>query len=413
MALWERSVCGGDSMIDDKRIEYKTYRLTCLSPIHVGNGQVLKQSEYYYDSRKHKAYFLNPTKWAHFLVENHLLDEYARDIMNGQVKAIWPWLRNCGKNREFERTLHELAVAAAPVYMSDVVNGKKQNLNELQVQVKTAHGVPYIPGSSIKGAIRTAILYHLIITEPRKYAGVWRDLCENLIRKNKRYSNKELEKKAFSVIPEPEGAQHRMNDSLKSVMRGIKVSDAMSDSGTLQTVIIDKKDVSKTVDKGIGKEHPIPVFRECIAPGSILRFTVAMDKDMLKPIGLSSLDQLWQWVRSYTQIAVSLEYRAFRNCRFQPVLDEAKQADVFLGAGTGFLTKTVLHAFQSGKENQKLLAAYFDKAFMAKNKRTHQKEAAHHHVQRDDDITPRTLKLAFTADEVYRMGMATIREIRP
>ena len=33
-------------MINAEKWERKTYELTCISPIHVGNGEVLKQYEY-------------------------------------------------------------------------------------------------------------------------------------------------------------------------------------------------------------------------------------------------------------------------------------------------------------------------------------------------------------------------------
>lgn len=390
-----------------ENVEHKTYELTCLSPVHVGNGQVLKQFEYVYESTKKQVRFLDQKKWAQFLVDNGLIDDYSSEIYSSGKLAIIPWMYSHRKERVFFQELNNMTVSIAPVYMSERINDKKANL---YVQAKTAQGVPYIPGSSIKGAIRTAILYHLIEINPTKYSDIWREAKEYFVGINRRCDSRKFENRALAIIPDD--PQHRMNDSLRNVMKGIKVSDAMSTSGKCSTIIVDKKDVPKTRDKGVGKPSPRPVYRECIAPGEKLRFTLSMDTDMLKLIGLTSLDELWSWVKKYTQDTVSLENQAFSGHGYDYILDKEKQADVFLGAGTGFLTKTVVSAFFSGKDTQELLAKYFDRVFTSWDRRTHQRKPAHHHVERDDDITPRTLKLAFTEEEEYRMGMATIREIK-
>ena len=46
-------------MINAEKWEHKTYELTCISPIHVGNGEVLKQYEYIFTKRIYIIYFKN------------------------------------------------------------------------------------------------------------------------------------------------------------------------------------------------------------------------------------------------------------------------------------------------------------------------------------------------------------------
>ena len=86
--------CGGmakdcmwvDAMINAEKWEHKTYELTCISPIHVGNGEVLKQYEYIFtkDRNQQRVYFLDKAKWMNFLIRHHLIDDYASQVFSGK-----------------------------------------------------------------------------------------------------------------------------------------------------------------------------------------------------------------------------------------------------------------------------------------------------------------------------------------
>ena len=52
-------------MIHTENWQHKTYELECISPIHIGNGQMLKQFEYILlrERNQQRVCFLDKMKW--------------------------------------------------------------------------------------------------------------------------------------------------------------------------------------------------------------------------------------------------------------------------------------------------------------------------------------------------------------
>ena len=83
---------------------------------------------------------------------------------------------------------------------------------------------------------------------------------------------------------------------------------------------------------------------------------------------------------------------------------ESELADVLLGGGTGFFAKTVYYALAPEKEGQKVLAGFFDHVLFTNRN-------CHHHQQKDDGLTPRTLKLAWADNDRWILGLASVKEV--
>ena len=62
----------------------------------------------------------------------------------------------------------------------------KDSLNDIILQTKLIDGSAYIPGSTLKGLIRTAILYDLLQKNPHLKQRLWQSL-ERAINGNKSY----------------------------------------------------------------------------------------------------------------------------------------------------------------------------------------------------------------------------------
>ena len=386
----------------------KEYKLTCISPVHVGTGDILKYYEYIYVQKEgqKRVYFLEQTRWAQFLLAHNLLDEYAAEVMKGKKNALYPWLQKKGISLT-AALLQQICRSYADVYMDE--GEQKTTLNDISCQMKDGHGLPYIPGSSIKGAIRTAILHHLIKKEPAQYQDIWQQVKAN-IRSGKwtKYQSQDLERRALAKLPQETKYK---NDALQSVMRGIQVSDAVLCHPNPQTVILQKWDASKVRGSNNVTPHSLPIFRECIPAGTAFRFSIKLDKNMTSYIGLSSLSELWQWVREYTQAGLSLQ-QPFFGSLYKAEFEEAQTADICLGGGTGLLSKTVFYTLAGKeKEGQRTLATYLDNHFTTWNRQARQREGVHQH-QRKDEITPRTLKLAQAGSTKWLLGLAQVAEVK-
>lgn len=84
-------------------LESRLCRLTCVAPVHIGSGEMLKSFEYLYDKDRQKVYFLNEGKWAHFLASHNLLDEFTAVLdrtSNFSRINLWQWLQGKGFSTE-------------------------------------------------------------------------------------------------------------------------------------------------------------------------------------------------------------------------------------------------------------------------------------------------------------------------
>ena len=130
---------------------------------------------------------------------------------------------------------------------------------------------------------------------------------------------------------------------------------------------------------------------------------MTLDKDVARLIGITSLDDVWQWVRDYLAFGLAQERGVFGH-EYKGEFEESKPADIRLGGGTGFLSKTVYYALAPKKDGQSVLAEFFDEVLFTRN-------GGHHHKTKDDRLTPRTLKLARADDDRWILGLAAVKEV--
>ncbi|MFC2639120.1 MAG: hypothetical protein ACFN0X_09440, partial [Mitsuokella sp.] len=158
--------------------------------------------------------------------------------------------------------------------------------------------------------------------------------------------------------------------------------------------------------------HTISLFRECIPAGRRLRFSITADFSVLEKIGISSIAEIVQWTRAYTQDGLSWQ-RKFFDGAYGYVFDEAEEADLLLGGGTGFLSKTIVRALApSEKAARDFTARLLDKKFTKRDKRTGKWGPDHKHVIQDGALSPRTLKLAAYGQDTWALGLCRLEEAK-
>lgn len=395
------------------KLAYKEFELTCIAPIHIGNGTTLKAYEYIYDANKQQVLFINETKWIAFLQEHHLMDAFADYIMqtaralsrkgNFQGQYLWDWLRRQGVAAEEIRGLALRRAAASP----RTVTGGKNHLNDIAPQMALADGRPYIPGSTIKGALRTAILWKWIREHPHQFAGKWQELCgltDKRLKKERERVSSDIEQQILHLLD----ADSKKHNAVNSVMRGLRVSDAMTD--TKSTIILQKIDESTHAGRLHNNEKMLPLFRECIPAGTKLRFSLTVDFSMLEKVGIYSFKDILDAMRMYTQSGLAWQRKAFDH-RYEYLFQEADTADMMLGGGTGFLSKTLVQALAPDLHAAKdYIARFLDANFQKKDRDTRRYRPAHDHVKLDREISPRTLKVTKHGQDTWIMGLCQINE---
>ncbi len=142
---------------------YETKRIHLTSPIlHIGS-EVSKLSPFEYVQTDSQVYLPNQEALAKALYQRGKLQEYIHRLENRQ--EITPLLKEAfGDNWQNEK------LNGAAIFPKTKISHKwtAEKITDLRPMIRNGFGQLYIPGSSIKGAIRTAIAYHLL-THPNQY----------------------------------------------------------------------------------------------------------------------------------------------------------------------------------------------------------------------------------------------------
>ena len=398
----------------------RAYDLVTVAPVHVGSGEIRRANEYLYDKVHSMAYFLDETRWVAFLDKRQLMEPFLAYIEESsrqlgqrrgpfRGKNLWDWLRAQGvQPREME------ALAVRRTRAERCVISEKGSLNDVHLQMALSDGRPYVPGSTIKGALRTGILYRMIQQEPERFRGFWQEIWQEATSRG-RAKDKErtwqgierrLETQALHTLRVD---KEKPTEMVNSALRGLRVSDAAVAPRETETLLLQKLDATTKPNRQGKTSKTLPLFRECIPPGRRLHFTLTADFSMLRTIGITSFDDIFQGLRAYTVQALALLEEEFP--KYRPQFDKAREADCLLGGGTGFLSKTLVCALaRDAREARDFTARYLDEKFGRFDRNAGKWCPTHHHVRLDGALSPRTLKLAATAQEEWLLGLCRFEE---
>ncbi|WP_337556017.1 type III-A CRISPR-associated RAMP protein Csm5 [Phascolarctobacterium succinatutens] len=387
--------------MNSKQFETAKMCLKVVTPINTADGIVLGAKDYLYDSSRQKVYFLNLHQWHMFIYKHMLLEKYESYLANFRDKqSLLEWLRMQGYDIDDVRTVIT-SEAQATVNLMD--NEKKKTLNDINRHIQQPDGSLYVPGSSIKGVFRTAILYSLLQKRQDIKVKYWRQIQEKISSnyfKPYRDFNKlisDLENELLHTLRLVDGDIHS-NNAVYSAMRGLQVSDTYA-SRNMQTAILQKVDGG--FDK-FGKASPkkLPIFRECMLPKAELFFDVKIEKAVMSTIGINTVDDLLKATHSFFAAVTDLLQQAFEK-EYQEAFQGVAAGNMFLGGNTGFLSKTLLAMLAPDKDTAKnTIKVLLDKSF--KN---------HKHLLRDKIIAPRTLKCTNYNGKLMLMGVAEVRKV--
>ena len=414
--------------MNSKQFETAKMCLKVVTPVNISDGIVLGAKDYLYDSRRQKVFFLNLHQWHMFIYKHMLLEKYESYLANFRDKqSLLEWLQMQGYDIDDVRTVIT-SEAQATVNLMD--NEKKKTLNDINRHIQQPDGSLYVPGSSIKGVFRTAILYKLLQKRQDIKSKYWCyikqhvDIIEKLmeeerkprelqimpysvIKKKKDQATKEIDKLIASLESELLHSLRLKDDKERNIsnknavcsaMRGLQVSDTYA-SRNVQTAILQKVDGG--FDK-FGKASPkkLPIFRECMLPKAELFFDVKIEKAVMSTIGINTVDDLLKATHSFFAAVTDLLQQAFEK-EYQEAFQGVAAGNMFLGGNTGFLSKTLLAMLAPDKDTAKnTIKVLLDKSF--KN---------HKHLLRDKIIAPRTLKCTNYNGKLMLMGVAEVRKV--
>jgi CRISPR-associated protein Csm5 len=136
----------------------ETKRIRLTSPLlHIG-GAVQQLYPFEYVATSNRVYLPNQDALAKALKQRGRLQDYLQKIADRE--DITPLLRQVFGD-DWQTVKDE---AGKPIFPKETSSRRwtDQPLSQIRPMIRSGLGQPYIPGSSIKGAIRTAIAYYLL-----------------------------------------------------------------------------------------------------------------------------------------------------------------------------------------------------------------------------------------------------------
>ncbi|WP_230865894.1 type III-A CRISPR-associated RAMP protein Csm5 [Mycobacterium canetti] len=364
----------------------KLFELTlrCLGPVFIGSGEKRTPKEY-----------VASTSMVYFPDMERL---YADVAAQGKSESFEEFMMNTGKAQPDERLnewIAENGVKVSPknhggygVKIGSIVPGRahrgrdgqmiqeQRQLNDIHSFIKDVLGNPYVPGSSVKGMLRSIYLQSLVhqrTAQPVRVPG-------HQTREHRQYGER-FERKELRKSGRP---NTRPQDAVNDLFQAIRVTDSPG-LRTSDLLICQKMDVNVH-----GKPDGLPLFRECLAPGTSISLRVVVDTSPTArggwPAGERFLETLSDTV-AFVNKARYAEYAAKYwddDPQFGPI--------VYLGGGAGYRSKTFV---TQQDDMAKVLDAQFPKI-------------KHVAKTRDLGVSPLVLKLTKIGDKYYEMGQCEL-----
>ncbi len=360
--------------------------LRALAPVFIGSGEQLNKKEYIFDRRKGLICFPDFPRLVDFLRSRSMLSKYEAFLTQPRQNDFRAFLEENNILASDYSSFVSYSIAAGEA-------ARAENFREVLTFIKDSQGHPYIPGSSLKGAIRTALAAHLLkkgdwerdrrniegvdsTVPPRKYLARESSTLEKEIFYKLGIRNPKDGKEIFSPI----------ND----VMQGIRISDSAALSFENLTL------TGKYDRKPDGTVTLLPIFRECLLPGTEAHLQMTLDLPMLAQVGLNA-----EVIEAALHGFADEHYAHFEQY-FAELPEDAPVAskegvDIILGGGAGYVSKTLTYnLFPQRDKAVPLTAKIMAKQFPPRH--GHSKDASQYKV------SPHILKTTMYGGEYYQMG---------
>ena len=160
-------------------IRYKM-KLEVLTPLHIGGADYksnITKKEYLFEKQNDEKWILriiDGQKFIDYLVKNNLFDDYIFLINKNVNENIDEHKRNVS----LEKILEELRIPIRDLenYFQKkdyIINSKNFSAeNDIKLMLRNIQGKPYIPGSSIKGALVNFLLVDYIINHRNEFNNI-------------------------------------------------------------------------------------------------------------------------------------------------------------------------------------------------------------------------------------------------
>lgn len=177
------------NMINTKFNSYNIL-LDTITPLHIGNDEKLSSVGEFITTTS-KIRYLDTNKISQFLYENNKIDDYSEKIIQS------------AQGFDTLKVLEELGFDVENSILNEIELGKNTlnvlHNNILHVFIE-AYNRKYIPGSSLKGMIKTVLLYHYLRNNKNILKQIEEEIENQLYKENSIYGLKGIWEKYENQI---------------------------------------------------------------------------------------------------------------------------------------------------------------------------------------------------------------------
>ena len=356
----------------------KEYRasLKTIGPLFIGSGKEIHKKEYLLNRQTNTIDVIDLVKMYAYMRKKGLFSEFENFFFTDLRKDLFGWLKD-----HRIMTSEIKGCMKYSIDQSDTVleKGKPTNIMEF---VKDPYGKPYVPGSSIKGMLRTILLSSDIMNNIEKYRlqsdnlkiGISRRAGRNVYCKKEQSS---FEVKAFNTLQRPDT---RPGDAVNDMLSGLIVSD--SDPLEINDLALCQK-IDYHVD---ASEKRFNVLRECIKPGVEIKFRITIDETVCSITRDGIMSAINSFADMYDE-AFMLKFKGIKS---------SDENTVYLGGGVGFVSKTDVYPVFGAEEGISKVMDIF---------RNTNVPSEHKHIKdRALGVSPHILKMTKYKGRLYQMG---------
>ncbi|MBK8652906.1 MAG: type III-A CRISPR-associated RAMP protein Csm5 [Haliscomenobacter sp.] len=288
--------------------------LRTVSPVHIGTGETLGPLEYvvlqetFYRITEDQLIALTQSllpdngtgKLAEWVSQTYANMRDIRD--NRELAALsdrmnpYYFFAFTQKSREFVQAVRQrqFGISGIPVRLDQRTKSKYRNdpvtaLGQVRVHIRDARNTPYIPGSSLKGSLRTALLYHYLRLSADR-GQVEKVIQEQLAkRQSKERFGLPLTHVAFFCGTKDAKGKFKADDEKMDLLKLVRFTDAhlpdRDDAvhlAKMNMYLVSKKEVGPKGESDFkADEQSQASYCEIIPAGAILEAELDFDIDFL------------------------------------------------------------------------------------------------------------------------------------
>ncbi len=380
--------------MQDKIINYNI-TLEAIGPVYIGSGTEINKKDCLYMENEKRVYIMDSMKVFEGMKKNNLLNDYEKFLMDPTQRSLTQFIL---KYEALKKQYKDWAAYILPLKdISAVINNSRSKgggFDTISAFVKDPYGCPYIPGSSLKGALRTAFENTLCEERRQSYDDIAKKIENERFFKRAKYlseENRELSRRIFGSLNRNENPGSASND----IFSFLRVSDSMPLSVS-DLILCQKVDVYTD-----GTMKPLPIKRECLRPGTKISFTVEVDRSYMEMQG------------NHIEISDKSIYKAvdksYKNycdnflSAFKKITSVSSAGGhlIYIGGGSGFGTKTSVYPLY---DNRSRGVSAVQKIMMDTTPTIHK----HKDDMRKYNVSPHIRKCTKYNGQLYDMGICRI-----